>query len=118
MGERTALARTCDILAQIGNLEQFLTGKTLSDFQSDVILRLAVERALEIISEASKHLPDSIKAGHAEIPWQEVRAIGNLLRHEYQRVDADLIWVTATKDIVPLRLAMEEIRQKLMAAKE
>ena len=55
-------------------------------------MQRAVERGLEIISEASRQIPDDRKASEPEIPWRQIAAIGNLLRHEYQRTDSLLIW--------------------------
>jgi uncharacterized protein with HEPN domain len=46
-------------------------------------IRRAVERGIEITSEASRHLPDELKAQYPQIYWKEIAAIGNLLRHEY-----------------------------------
>jgi uncharacterized protein with HEPN domain len=50
-------------------------------------MRRAVERGIEIISEASRHLPEELKAQYPQIYWQEIAAIGDLLRHEYGRID-------------------------------
>jgi uncharacterized protein with HEPN domain len=51
----------------------------------------AVIRALEIISEATRRLPDEMKARHASIDWTAVAAAGNVYRHEYEGVDEILI---------------------------
>lgn len=96
MKERTPLARLQDILTNISNANLFIEGKSLSGFKSDTFLRLAVERALEIISEASRHIPDVAKARYPDIPWQDIKSIGNVLRHDYQRLDSELIWKTVT----------------------
>jgi len=59
-------------------------------------MQRAVERGLEIISEATRHIPDDYKALAPEIPWPQIAAIGNLLRHEYQRADNSAIWNIVT----------------------
>jgi uncharacterized protein with HEPN domain len=59
----------------------------------------AAERALEIISEASRHLPTAALAQHSLVPWPSVRAMGNRLRHEYWATDPDHIWSTITLDL-------------------
>jgi uncharacterized protein with HEPN domain len=55
-------------------------------------MQRAVERGLEIISEASRHVPADLKALTPDIPWRQIAAIGNLLRHEYQRADIAATW--------------------------
>jgi uncharacterized protein with HEPN domain len=41
-------------------------------------------------------------------PWPDVRAVGNVLRHEYDTVDPAVIWQIVEKDLVPLRRAVEK----------
>jgi uncharacterized protein with HEPN domain len=116
MVDQISLARLQDILTHIGNVERYLEGRSLADFQSNSMLRQAVERAIEIISEASRHLPDDAKARFPQIPWHEIKAIGNILRHEYLRVDPEAVWQTATVDLEPLRHAVETMRREIVAA--
>jgi len=61
-----------------------------------------VERGIEIISEASRHLPDALKARHSEIPWRKVAGVGNVLRHEYERIAPEVLWSVAHDDLPTL----------------
>ena len=67
-------------------------GQTLETFAQARIPRLAVERAIEIVSEAARHLPDDLIARHPNVPWPKVKAVGNVLRHEYYRIAPRIIW--------------------------
>lgn len=78
-------------------------GKTLSEYQQDWLLRLASQRALEIISEAARHLPEDLLATQPHIPWPQIRGIGNILRHEYHKVADAIIWAVIT-DHLPVLL--------------
>jgi uncharacterized protein with HEPN domain len=69
------------------------------------ITRLALERAFEIISAASRHLPEDLTVRHPAIPWRKIAGIGNVLRHEYQRVDAALLLKIAQDDLPALAQA-------------
>jgi uncharacterized protein with HEPN domain len=51
---------------------------------------------LLIIAEAAKHLPSSMKEARPEVPWQKIHALGNLLRHEYRRIDPEILWSIVT----------------------
>ena len=53
-------------------IERMTAGKSFGDFRTDRPLRDAVERNLERISEASRHLPDAIKGARPEIPWRQI----------------------------------------------
>jgi uncharacterized protein with HEPN domain len=70
-----------DILAAAKGIETALQGKSFEEFRSDWILRLAIQRAIEIISEANRQLPDIHKAAKPEIEWRKISGIGNILRH-------------------------------------
>ena len=62
-----------------------IQGLDLEKYRADYKLRRAVERCVEIVSEASRHLPQEMKSRYPAQPWPEIAAIGNLLRHEYQK---------------------------------
>ena len=88
-------------------------GKTLEDYKSDIILRLALERAVEIISEASRHIPEHLKATRPEVPWSRVRGIGNVLRHEYHGLPDKIIWGVIQDEIPRLRVAIDAMLDDL-----
>jgi uncharacterized protein with HEPN domain len=52
----------------------------------------AVQHALLIIAEAAKHIPPESKAEFPSVPWQKIHGLGNLLRHEYRRIDPAILW--------------------------
>lgn len=70
--------RLRDIVENIDAIQAFATGMTLEDFALDRKTVYAVTRALEIISEASRRLPDELKSRHPDIDWPAVAAAGNL----------------------------------------
>ena len=63
----------------------------LAAFESNRIRAAAAGRAVEIVSEAVRHLPQDLTARHTQIPWADIRNIGNKLRHEYHRVDRKIL---------------------------
>ncbi len=72
-----------------------------------------VERNLEIISEASRRLPDDAKAAEPDVPWREIAGIGNLLRHDYGTVRHDILWGIRTHRLTTLKGAMQRLRDRL-----
>ena len=63
----------------------------------------AVTRCLEIISEASRRLPDEVKERHETVPWKRMAGAGNVYRHDYEDVAAHYVWDTLQKDLPLLR---------------
>lgn len=101
-----------DILDMIRMLESSLAGKTSADLDSDIILKFAVQRAIEIISEASKHIPAELAAAAPDIPWKSIRGMGNILRHEYHRIADEVIWDVIQHDRPPLKVAILELKER------
>ncbi len=89
-------ARLEHILFHIRGVADTVGGVSYDTFTSVYHMERAVERAVQIISEAVKALPPSLLARHPEIEWPKIVAIGNILRHEYQRIDAKTMWDIAT----------------------
>ena len=104
---RSPRQRLEDMREAIAAIERFIEGRSIADSQADRMLQLALERTVEIISEASRHLPDEMKGRHPSIPWPKVRDIGNVLRHGYEIVDARVIWTIVSEDLAPLKAAVE-----------
>jgi uncharacterized protein with HEPN domain len=102
-----------DILETIARVQEKTAGRTLIDLRADWELRFIVERAIEIISEASRRLPDDLKATRQEIPWPSVAGIGNILRHEYHSVSDKIIWDVVSCDLPALRKAVEAIAKTI-----
>src|SRR5262245_11589623 len=91
--------RLLDIIENLNAIEEFTAGIDVTTFRRDRRTVYAVIRALEIISEASRRLPDNFFKRHPEIDWTAVAAAGNVYRHEYDLVDETLIWHTIINDL-------------------
>jgi len=98
------------LLKAIANIEADIAEHNLDSFRADRRARQLVERNLEIISEASRRLPDAAKAEESDIPWRAIAGIGNILRHDYHESQADILWETCRTDIPALKAAVTRIR--------
>jgi uncharacterized protein with HEPN domain len=104
-----------DIAEAIALIERYLRGRKRADLDVDPMLRQAIERNIEIISEASRRLPDAWKTRHPAVPWRKVAGIGNVLRHDYDRVDNTVLWQAATAEVSTLKSAVEAMRRDIGA---
>ena len=110
MAERLLSLRLEDIIEAIERLRATLNGVAIEAFELDWEKRWLVERGIEIISEASRHLDDDMKARRPEVPWPKVAGIGNILRHAYDHVAADVLWKVVHNDLSSLdRVCREEL---------
>lgn len=98
-----------DILETIARVETKVSGKRFEEFQADWEFRFTVQRALEIVSEATRRLPEELKATRPEIRWRSIAAIGNILRHEYHTISDTVVWNAVHEDFPPLKAAIVAI---------
>src|ERR1035437_3966446 len=115
MPSKNPAQRLSDIIDNVDAIAAFTTGLDFQVFRADRKTVYAVVRALEIISEASRRLPDDLLLRHSEIDWAAVGAAGNVYRHEYDEVDEALIWYTVRHSLAALRSVADEERQHLQA---
>jgi uncharacterized protein with HEPN domain len=97
--------RLRDIVQNIDRILGFTHGMAFEAFMADERTRLAVERCLLIISEAGRKLGPEVQALAPEIPWHQVRGLGNWLRHDYDQIDHRMLWGAITNDLPKLRAA-------------
>ena len=95
----------------IAGVESTVAGRSFAEYQQSWPTRRAVERGIEIISEASRHVPEDLKERHPHIYWREIAAIGNLLRHEYGRIDDRIMWRVVQRYLPELKAAIAEMLQ-------
>jgi uncharacterized protein with HEPN domain len=106
---RSILLRLVDIREAISGIQDVTAGVAFDGFANNWGMQRAVERGLEIISEASRHIPADLKALAPNIPWRQIAAIGNLLRHEYQRADIMATWNIIEEHLPPLAIAIKQL---------
>ena len=83
------------------------------DFLQNEILKRAIVRSLEIIGEATKHLPDDFRQQYPQIPWKRMAGMRDKLIHDYMGVDYEVVWNVVTHQIPDLRQQLERLLQDL-----
>ena len=96
-----------DIADAIGMIERFTADMDFDAFREDPKTIAAVERKLQVISEASIRLGNIVEDQIPGIAWREIRGIGNWLRHQYERIELPVIFKTIKDDLPPLKVAVQ-----------
>ena len=110
MPGRSLVPRRTDTVQACERIRTLLHDMPLDAFETDWQMQWLVERGIEIISEASRHLTAELKARHPDIPWVKVAGIGNVLRHNYEHVAPDILWKFAQSDLSELeRVCRDEL---------
>jgi len=106
--ERDVRDYLSDILQSIEDIRSFTSGMSFAQFTSDKKTINAVIRSLEIIGEAVKKIPSSIRSRHPELPWAEVAGMRDKLIHEYFGVDLEIVWETLQSDLGPFEVVVQK----------
>jgi len=97
MVARSFRVRLLDIREEIAGIRDLTKDSSAESFAASWAMKRAVQHALLIIAEASKHIPAELKDTRPEVPWQKIHGLGNMLRHEYRRIDSDILWSVVTQ---------------------
>jgi uncharacterized protein with HEPN domain len=102
-----------DILESVDDVESFIRGMSFEEFKRDRKTISAVVRSIEVIGEAAKRIPRSLKAKYKGVPWREMAGMRDKLIHEYFGVDVEILWKTAKDDIPPLKRVVQNMLESL-----
>ncbi len=98
-----------DMLDAIKTMESFVKDMNLEEFENDTKTLFAVIRALEIIGEAAKKIPDAVKNKYKQVPWKDIAGMRNKLIHEYFGVNVKVVWKTIEQDIPSIKPSIEDM---------
>jgi uncharacterized protein with HEPN domain len=102
-----------DIKQNIELARSFIAGMSFDSFRADRRTVYAATRCLEIISEASRRLPEEVKTRHPHIRWRGAAGAGNVYRHDYEDVADEALWHTTHHSLPPLLAVVEQELSKL-----
>ena len=101
-----------DIVGACRSIISFVAGMSLEAYLADDKTRFAVMRGYEIIGEAVRHLPDSVKAANADIPWTTMTAMRNRIVHGYFGIDDSILFTTIDAELKPLLPRLETLARE------
>ncbi len=115
MSSKDPIQRFEDILENTNRIEEFTAGMDRATFEEDPKTSNAVERCLERVSEAARKLGPDAERLCPGVPWPKLCALGNYLRHEYDRVEIARVWMMLEDDLPPLKVAVFAALARLKA---
>jgi uncharacterized protein with HEPN domain len=107
-------ARVLHVIEAIQNIEAILLDVSFEDFSKNIEKKLAIERLIEIIGEATNHISEEVLYNSkTSSPWRKIISTRNMISHEYFRIDASLLFQIATKEMIPLKNDIQIILENL-----
>ena len=103
-----------DILDAIANVREFTAGMRFDMFRSDLKTQHAGIRNLEAIGEATKNIPETVRASAPEIEWRKIAGLRNVLTHEYFGVDVRFLWDVIDNKLPELEPAVRKLKAEVI----
>jgi uncharacterized protein with HEPN domain len=90
-------------IARAGQLVlQFAQGLNREQLESDVLRQSAILYQISIIGEATKRLSREFRVQHPEVPWDDVAGMRDIIAHQYDRLDLNIVWQVIQRNIPEL----------------
>ncbi len=87
-------------------------GVKKKQFLTDETLRRAFVRSLEIIGEATKHVPEDLRAKYPYIEWRAMAGMRDRLIHSYFGIDYDIVWDVVINKVPVLQREIKKVLAK------
>ena len=100
--------RLQDILDAIGQIEKYVD-RGPSNFQENELIQVWIVHHLQIIGEACSATSEQFQQQHPEIEWANIIAFRNIIVHEYFRVNLEIVWQIANRELAELKVQIETI---------
>lgn len=105
--EADQLGRLRDILEAARLIVSYLKGTTETDFLANNEKQDAVIRRIEIIGEATAHLPEATRQAIPELPFRKMRGVRNIVAHDYANIDMKIVWEVGVVHVPEILTALE-----------
>lgn len=113
MTDRTYVDHLEDILEAAEKAQAFTAGMSYEAFVEDDKTVFAVIRALEVIGEATKRLPDDLRDRHTQVPWSSMAGMRDKPIHDYVSVNEQIVWRTVKEELPTVRQQLEHLLDDL-----
>lgn len=101
-----------DILNSIRDAREFVQGMSYEEFLADRKTQHAVVRAIEIIGEAAKNVPQAVRERYPDIPWSDMARMRDKVAHGYWGIDYEIVWRVVQEELPAAEPLLREAHER------
>lgn len=105
-----------DIESAAEKIGRFIEGRERDAVFSDEMRFDAVLHNLHVLGEAVKHLPETFRREHEDLPWREIAGMRDFIAHAYFALDLDILWDAIRTDVPALLKQVRRMAEGLRSA--
>ena len=113
MDNELVVLRINVLLNHINEVFKDTKGMTADDLKAQSVTLRATCFSIGQIGEQMNSIEKSLKDKYPNLPWKRAKGMRNLIVHEYERIDSEMVYSTIKNDLPPLKEAFEQIREEL-----
>ncbi len=113
MSERSVHILVADMLEAVERIRIYTEGMTFDQFLQDHKTSDAVLRNLQVLGEAAKRVPESVRTLAPEIEWERIIRSRHIVVHDYFGIDYGIVWRIAQVHLPPLQTALTTLQTRL-----
>lgn len=102
-----------DILDAINDIEEFIGDMDFNKFSEDDKTKSAVVWKINVIGEATKNVPKTLREKYKNVPWKYMARIRDKTAHFYFGVDYEIVWEVIKKRLPEIKPLIEQILEDL-----
>ena len=107
LSDQAHINHICDAINEIGNYVKYVS---FNNFSKSSEKKFASVKQLEIIGEASKNIPSSVKQANRNIPWKDMSGYRDFITHSYFEASLRRVWKVATEEILKMKENFQKIK--------
>ncbi|MDI6788708.1 MAG: DUF86 domain-containing protein [Planctomycetota bacterium] len=104
-----------DAIENMEQAEAFIKNITYNKFAKDRKTHYAVIRCIEVIGEAIKHIPESIRQKYPHVPWKDMAGMRDKVIHFYFGVNLKRVWQVVKNDIPRIKPHIKTVLKELQS---